>query len=444
MSTQGTSSTQAISPGFTPSLSLLGLGQFAVSRRVIKIAFAVALCSAGAFGMLSDSTYISSSNAVVSAYVVDVRTPIDGTISGLPAAGTFVKSGQVLGSIDNPRSDREHLDNLLTLQSSSASTVAALTAERAMLQSQQKALLARSNQNSAAVAARLYEQAQAADQTLAGLRFALNEANIELRRTDGLHTEGIVSDADLDLARAKQLVAKQAVEAQQTAVANYRAQSADAAHGLLAEPGDASDVSYSRQRADEISMKLAENASALTIARGQADEASMSVQAETVREGLMRQSEVRAPIQGYLWKINATDGEGVPSGSSVLSLVNCNQQFVLVQVPQDRVPEIAINHQARIRLSGETEERTGTVAAISGDVLKLPNSKLAALPFQESSQQMATVTVRLEEKSGHKGMPDAAHSVRQGEATCVVGRAARVLIPTYSAAPGSRWFHTFF
>lgn len=444
MSTQGTSSTQSISSGFIPSFSLLGLGHFALSRRVVKIAFAVALCSAGAFGMLSDSTYISSSNAVVSAFVVDVRTPIDGTLSGLPlAAGTFVKAGQVLGSVYNPRSDREHLDNLLTLESSSASTVEALTAERTMLQLQQKALLARSNRNSAAVAARLGQQAQAADQTLSGLKFALDEANIELRRADGLHAAGIVSDADLDRKRAAQLVAKQAVEAQQTSVASYRAQSVDAARGLLAEPGDASDVSYSRQRADEISMRLAENASALTIARGQADEARMSVQAETVREGLMRQSEVRAPIDGYLWKINTTDGEGVPSGSSILSLVNCNQQFVLVQVPQDRVPEIAVNHEARIRLAGESQERRGTVVSVSGDALKLSNSKMAALPFQESSQQMATVTVRLDTKSSPSGTTDPAHTA-PSEATCVVGRTARVLIPTYSVNPASRWFHNLF
>ena len=445
MSIQADSSMQGIPTTFIQSLNVIGLRRFAVSRRIVKIAFAATLCSAGAYGMLSDSTYISSSNAVISADIVDVRTPIDGVVSGLPlAVGSVVRAGQFLGNVENPRSDRQHLDNLLTLESSSKSTVNALSAERATLEEQQRALLARADIDSAAVGARLEEQATAAARTLSGLRLAVVEATIEFRRGEQLHDAGIISDAAFDRVRSVQLIAVEAVAAQQSTLASLRSQATDAAHGILAEPGDASDVSYSRQRADEIAIKLAENAGALTIARRQADEAQLNVEAETVRDGLMRQSVVDAPMDGVLWKINATNGEGLSSGSSILSMVNCSQQFVLAQVPQDRVPDVAIHREARIRLAGETEEREGRVMSVSGDALKRPDAKLAALPIEESSQQMATVLILLNTSWRGTSAGYADRDARGESVSCFVGRTARVLIPTYSTNLAMRWMYEYF
>lgn len=441
----GNSSTQAISPALIPAFDAVKLRAFAVSRRAVKIAFAIALCSAGAFGIFSESTYISSSNAVVSAYEVDLRTPIDGTLSGLTAsAGSFVQAGQILGKVDNPRSDRQHLDNLLTLESSALSTVNALTTEQELLRTQQNALLARSHLHSSAVATRLQQQSVEASRTLSGLKLALALAATELRRGEQLHDAGILADADFDRLRSAQLIAVEAVAAQQSNLTNLRAQAVDASHGLLSEAGDASDVSYSRQRADEIAIKLAETSSALAIALGQSNEAHLNVEAETVRVEMMRQSEIRSPIRGVLWKLNTTNGEHTLSGTSLFSLVDCNQQFLLAQVPQDRVPDIAVHREARIRLAGESEERTGTVLSVSGDVLKEPDAQLAALPFHESSQQMATVLIGLNTQLPTAGAKNPIRSTPSESSSCIVGRTARVLIPTFSTNLANRWIHDFF
>ena len=427
------------------SLNLIGLKHFAVSRRILKIAFAVTLFGGGAFGMLSDSTYISSSNAVISAYVVDVRSPIDGIISNLPlAAGTLVTSGQLLGDVQNPRIDRQHLDNVLTLESGSQSTVNALIAERASLEQQQKALLARSYVDTSAVASRLDQQAAAATRTLSGLQQALAEAAIELRRGQQLHDAGIIADAALDKLRSAHLIAVEQVAAQQSTLASIRSQASNATRGILTEPGDASDIAYSRQRADEIAIKLVDNANALTIARGQADESHLIAAAETVRSGLMRQSQIHSPVPGVVWKINTTNGEVISGGTSVLSVVNCNQQFVLAQIPQDRVPDVAVHREARIRLAGESEVREGTVVSVSGDALKLPDAKLAALPFQESSQQMATVLISLDPGGSPTSERHRPQHPQDENPPCLVGRTVRVLIPTYSVNPTAHWLHKLF
>lgn len=441
----GNSSTRAISAPLIPALDAVKLPAFATSRRALKITFAIALCSAGAFGMLSESAYISTSNAVVSAHLTDVRTPIEGTTSGLPlAAGSSVQAGQLLGGINDPRSDHQHLDNLRILENSALSTVDALTAERTSLQTQQHALLSRSKLHSSAVSSRLQQQAVEAGRTLSGLKVALGLATTELRRGEQLHDAGILADADFDRLRSAQLIAVDAVAAEQSNLTNLRAQAVDASHGLLSEAGDASDVSYSRQRADEIAIRLAENSSALAIALGQSKEAHLNVEAETVRGDLMQQSELRSPIKGFLWKLNTTNGEHTLSGASILSVVDCNQQFVLAQVPQDRVPDIAVHREARIRLAGESEERTGTVLSVSGDVLKLPDSQLAALPFQESSQQMATVLIGLNTPVTPTGGNDPVRSAQSEASPCIIGRSVRVLIPTFSTNLATRWIHDLF
>ncbi len=166
----GNSYTRAISAPLIPVIDAVKLPVFATSRRALKVTFAIALCSARAFGKLSEGAYISTSNTVVSAHVTDVRTPIEGTISGLPLAeGNSVAAGQLLGSVNDPRSDHKHLDNLRILESSALSTVAALTAEQTALQAQLRALLSRSKLHASAVSSRLQQQAVEAGRALSGL-----------------------------------------------------------------------------------------------------------------------------------------------------------------------------------------------------------------------------------------------------------------------------------
>jgi multidrug resistance efflux pump len=63
--------------------------------------------------VFSEQNFVSSSNAVVSAYVVVVRTPIDSLVQALPAAPNLhVQRGQNLGYVENSPVDEQHLENL--------------------------------------------------------------------------------------------------------------------------------------------------------------------------------------------------------------------------------------------------------------------------------------------------------------------------------------------
>jgi multidrug resistance efflux pump len=65
---------------------------------------------AGTYGILSERNFISTNDAVVSAYVVVVRTPIDGIVQGLlPASNLRVRQGQSLGHVEDSPFDQQGL-----------------------------------------------------------------------------------------------------------------------------------------------------------------------------------------------------------------------------------------------------------------------------------------------------------------------------------------------
>ena len=386
---------------------------FRIPRRPLKLFTAAALACAGAYGILSEQQYVTSSNAIVSAYVLDIRTPIEGTITALPRTpGGDVAPGTLLGHVENPLADHQHLDNLRTLEDVAQSSAQADAAEMAVLAGQQRTLLTRASAHADAVSERLALSVAEQSATLEAAQATHAQAVTELTRGRRLHDAGILPTATYDQLVSAESVSRHQVEAQRNALASLRTQGAAASHGLLSEPGTNNDVAYSRQRADELAIKLAETGRSLAASRAQAAQAHAAVVAELARSSSLAASDLRSPIAGRVWQIEAMDGEVAALNTPVLSLVDCSRQFLLVEVPQDRLPDIALGGTAHFKLTGESTERTGTVESATGDPQKEPNHKFAAFPIQDTAEQLATVRIALNEN------------------VCTVGRTARVLLPT--------------
>lgn len=402
-----------------------------INSRPLKLGVAGVLLCAGAYGIFSEQHFVATHNAIVSAYVVSLRTPIDGVVAGLPtAAGMRVQNGSLLGRVDNPRVDQEHLENLRVIEERARSEADAIVAERDSLEMQRRDLLARSDAYAKAVLARLKLQTTEATNLLNAKHVAVRQAAADLDRGRKLREAGIISAADFDRLQAQYDVAVQEEKAQEANLAAVRVATRAAAKGVHSEPGATNDVAYSRQRSDEIAVHLAEINRDLTALEAQARAAAEDLEKEKQRTELMRRADLLAPVSGMLWKLEAMNGERVGTGDAVAELVDCNQGFVLAEIPQERVPDIALGGVARIKLSGESSDRTGTVLSVGGDPRKEDNRKFAAFPLQDTVQQLSTVRV---------GLPPAASP---GE--CIIGRTARVLLPTIHSSLVSRWMRRYF
>jgi multidrug resistance efflux pump len=128
----------------------------------------------------------------------------------------------------------------------------------------------------------------------------------------------------------------------------------------------------------------------------------------------MEHLDLASPVSGMLWKLEALNGERVATGDSVAQMVECDQSFVLAEVPQDRLPEIALGAPVRLRLSGDNQDLYGKVTNISGgDPIQDDHSKLAAFPPQDPREHRAMLHISLDPKRAD---------------SCAIGRSARVVI----------------
>ncbi len=135
---------------------------------------------------------------------------------------------------------------------------------------------------------------------------------------------------------------------------------------------------------------------------------------------LMSAADLTAPGSGFLWQLNASNGELVAAGDPLVELVNCQSALLLAEIPQDRVPDVLIGARAHIRLSGETRERYGVVEAIVADPTAGESRNLAASPLKNSDERMAAVQIKLEEAPARVGAEPR---------PCLVGRTASVMMP---------------
>jgi multidrug resistance efflux pump len=181
----------------------------------VKITVGLSVLMVGGYGLFSEQNFVSSSNAVVSAYVVAVRTPIDGLVQGLPAAANLrVQRGQNLGYVENPRVDQQHLENLRVIEERARSEADALLIEQASLQQQQKELLARAQAHAKAVANRIQLDLLADERVLLARQTAVKQAALDLERARQLRASGIIADADFERRQTQYDIAVKEAQAQ--------------------------------------------------------------------------------------------------------------------------------------------------------------------------------------------------------------------------------------
>jgi multidrug resistance efflux pump len=380
--------------------------------RLVKLGGAFAVLGLGAYAVLQDVAEVTTDNAVVSAYTVALRTPIDGMVSEKATrVGDRVNRGDAIAEITNVRVDdqrlvdlREHLMRVRADAATIASQKAALVALREDLEQRSRAYIE-------ATSARLTGAITEAALNLQATEARRGQAQRTLARRSQLNKAGFASIADLDSAQSDFDVASRQVSAQQGHLDSLQVERQAVVGGVVSQPGS-NDVAYSRQRADEVTIRIDELDREKALAVSDASETAARLQSEEARIARMRKAPLASPISGIVWKLNAQDGERLGTGETVAQVVDCDQTFILATLPQNRFPDVAVGGRVEYRLSGDVTKRYGRVVSIAGD-LTGGDANLAAVPINLKSP---TVTARV------------ALDPSPGE--CLVGRTARVLFPS--------------
>jgi multidrug resistance efflux pump len=383
--------------------------------RVFKIGSAVALLGVGAGTVLVDQTRVSSNNAVVSTYLISIRAPIDGTVTGLPGSvGATLAAGQRLAHLDNPRVDDQRLVDLREQLSRLKAQRDAAETNRATLTALQGELRQRVAIHTKINAQRLSGLAAEAEKTMAALTAKQTQAQLEVDRRLPLEASQSIAPAEMQRLRAAVETARQETAAQANRVAAIRVEAEAARNGVLAGAGGV-DVSYSAQRADEIAISLANLEQTIAQLAAQSSETQARLKSEEQRIALLRGADLVTPASGMIWKLGAGNGERLGVGEPAAEMVDCSAAFLMVAIPQDRFSDVEIGSMAEFRLSGERTERAGRVLSIAaqGDLLA-KGARFAATPVPGPANVIVTVAM-------------SASANTAGE--CLIGRTARVLLP---------------
>jgi multidrug resistance efflux pump len=385
-------------------------------RRSLKLGAALALISAAAYALISAFSTVVSDNAVVAAYTVSLRAPIAGYLSGLhTTVGTQIAAGTVLARLDEPRVDDQRLVDLGNLLDRYRTERVAYEHERDELTQQREELLARAAARDRSETLYLNLEAAEAERQVRQREVARDYAHRDRDREEALGRTGDAPPAMVDKALAASDQADRDAEAALARLAYLRVQAEAADRGMLLENGS-NDVPYSSQRADEIGVRLAEIEQQIGSLAAAEQETAARLNAEQHRIGLLRQAEIVAPSASMVWKLGASEGEHLAQGDEVAQLVNCHATFVVAAIAQDRFSDVAIGGTAQIRLSGEAFDRTGRVLSVTGEASLTNDRNLAASPVP---QRTASAMARIE-------LAPSADPANE----CLVGRTARVLLPT--------------
>jgi multidrug resistance efflux pump len=385
-----------------------------------KRILAVALLGVGCAALLTNASYITSDNAVVTAHVVSLRTSIEGLVATNTAAvGDPVIAGTVLAGIANSLADDRQFVAMRAHLARLHADLDAASQEQATLTAMLGNLTERAARHRAAKLTQLALDTARIDRDRGAKRDELEQLVREMRRKVALR--GTVSESDIETAETAVRVAAEQVSSFDQQIDATQAAAQSIAAGVLTEANSGNDVAYSEQRADEVQEKLADLTRALSGMRAEAAEAEDQLAAETARLQRTRFALISAPSPGMIWRVGAAPGERVSPGDLLAQVVDCGAAFLAVAVPQDRLPDIDMDAVVTFRLAGERQERTGHITAFTGESAVRGDAALATTPVA-GSKPMASVLVAVPASPNKLG-------------GCFVGRTARVLLP----ATGGGW-----
>ena len=381
------------------------------TRRVAKSVLAVAIVVSVGWFPLQRVLEVASTEAVVNARLVTVRSPIDGEVTALEglSVGGSVAAGARLLRIDNRRAERQRLDDLKRLIGQTDAEQHAALARLKSMQAAQEELSDQTRLFQIARIKQLEARVAEIEGEIAAAAATSTEANAALERATELFRARSGSQQTLDRAQREAVVARNAKVVASARLEAVRVELDAARAGTFV--GDSyNDRPRSSQRADELGLRIAELSAEIGQRHARLRDLNEELNGETRRVADRSSVEVLAPSQGRVWELLTSQGEQVRQGQDLLRLVDCTGAVVTASVSEAVYNTIRLGDPAQFRFRGESETHEGTVIGLSG--LAAAPANFAILP-SSLSKDPYRVAISVPELTG--------------PGTCLVGRTGKVV-----------------
>jgi multidrug resistance efflux pump len=388
----------------------------AVVRRVAKGLLGVAILGLGGWTMVD--TYVSSvgAPAVINSEVLSVRAPLDGYVSLKPLKlGSLVKSGEEIVELRPASNDADGgTESDLTMLRNEISTMESLVQslreqsnayrdarvgqlKLEITQSESKLEAAKAEEKSQAAIRDRQEQLLASGYALKGTAEAAREAS---------------NRAALD-----RKAAEQALQARELEL--------DAARKGTFVGDKFNDSFYSRQRADEVALRLIELKAQLARQQARLD-ALNGDQTGAVAGTAGGRVVLHATGSGRIWNIAVNQGQFVRRGDPLLDIADCGRLLANASGAERKYAQIRRGDTASFHLEGEDSTWSGTVnwAAAAGQGMLATSQVAFRPPTPEAARYSFMVTL--------EDTPDLRSS-------CPVGAPGRITFGPRSGTPPVRY-----
>lgn len=383
----------------------------------IKVVAGGLLVIVGTYVVVGEQISGVSADAIINAQVLTVRSPVDGIVTlSVSGLGNFLRSGDPLGSVTDPRPDDNRLIDLQRILATARNDLTRLEENGQAMERRRFAYVGQAASYEVARVRQLDANLAEANATAEAARARLRENEAILGRARELIRGGVQSAAQYDRARAAQEVSVQELEVARNRVRSMGVELASARQGVyLGESNN--DAPSTLQRARELETRIAEGEVDSAERRRRITLLETQVSEEHVRLGLFREGWLTSPTQGVLWEIMTGSGEYVRRAQDVLRMVDCSTVVVTASVRESVYNSLTPGDPVRFRMTNNGQVFDGVVTRLAGSGAETIYRNLAVGPSLEHLKRY-DVTVQV---------PTLLNNPEYG---CAIGRTGRIVFTT--------------
>ena len=366
------------------------------NHRITRIVVGLLLLTLVTVVSLPTITGFTSLDGTVNARFAVVNAPIDGTIAEESLkVGSPVKAGQSLAEIRNTRVNRAILASLEADHNTALDRVAALKKEREELSALREELSTRLEVYKQTTIANLEREVEILRKKVEVSQAQDLVAQVDLSRRMQLESKGILTQKLVEAARAAGAATGGEVEISNLTVDQLEQRLNAVRQGIFVFGDGQNDVPYSRQREDEVVVRINDLNSRIAENETRAGEVQKQLLEERKRVSSLESATAIAPFDGIVWSRSIVNGSNVVLNNELMHLLDCRELFVDILVPEVNYDEIFPGLVAQVRLFGRSDLFKGTVISVRGSsALVETDSFAASLP--PSTQRNARIRVRLD------------------------------------------------
>jgi multidrug efflux pump subunit AcrA (membrane-fusion protein) len=365
-------------------------------RRYLRIGLAFFCLALAGIAFALHMTNMVTADAVLDGRRIVIRAQIDGRVlDGVPRVGDVVAQNDLVAAVVAQVTDRRSVMSAQAERDEVAAKLTALDSERERLETLQTQLQTEVSRFTGLSLARVDAELQAAKSNVESADASYRVAHADAERARKMIGTGSMGASEIDQKIGAEEETKHKLAAAQADLTRLMVEAGAFAAGINARDGQ-NDVPYSRQRLDEIVIRLNEIASERATLVARDGGLAQEIARESEWLGTQTRFESRARAQAVVWRQPVAAGTDVVKGDVLAELVDCADMFVLARIPLDDAATISPGDAVSIEIGGTRIDTTGEVRIVRGSASMTPRGAEASGLDAPGAERWAEVEIKVD------------------------------------------------